>query len=88
VYNHGKDVYPDYPDATKEEKKRIEMCQKEMEELQKMYLPLPMYSTPEFDVWNEIITGAETATESVYPESASQETFKVLQLIRDFFSQK
>jgi hypothetical protein len=88
VYNHGKDVYPDYPDATKEEKKRIQAYQKESEALRKMYLPTPMYSTPEFDLWNEVIVGVESMMESVYPESASEETFKVLQIIRSFFSQK
>jgi hypothetical protein len=88
VYKHGKNVYPDYPDATPEEKKRIKACQKEKEELNKMYISTPMYSTPEFDLWNEIIVGVESMSESVYPESASQETYKVLQLVRSFFSQK
>jgi hypothetical protein len=87
-YVHGKNVYPNYPNATPEEKKRIEAFQKEEELLNSQYIITPMYSTAEFDLWNEIVIGAESATESVYPESISQEVFQVLKTVRDFFSQK
>lgn len=87
-YVHGKNVYPNYPNATEEEKARIKAYQDELATLEKQYLPTPMYSTPEFDLWNETITGVETATQGVYPEDVSQKTFEVLKIVRDFFSKK
>ncbi|MCS7029096.1 MAG: hypothetical protein NZ519_10075 [Bacteroidia bacterium] len=87
-YVHGQkeNAYPNYPNATKEEKKRIQEYQKELKELENQYVPVPMYSTPEFDLWNESIVGADSVLERVYPEEISQETTLVVKTVREFFS--
>ncbi|MCS7078242.1 MAG: hypothetical protein NZ455_16130 [Bacteroidia bacterium] len=87
-YLHGEkeNTFPNYPNATNAEKKRIQKYQKELKKLEDEYIPTPVYSTPDFDLWNESITGTNSALERVYPEEISEETLLVLKTIREFFT--